>query len=283
MLNNSDELLNKAVSDAILESSRGICAVKSKRFIREPGILHAFSTRIGGVSEPPFDSLNLGTSRDEPMENILENYRLFSEAFGFTYEKLALVRHEHGTKILRIDRRDAGRGVYRELFDFSDGLVTDDPEVTLVTCHADCSGFFLYDRRNRAIGLAHAGWKGVFGRIGQRLAERMNAEFGSDPKELICAVAPCICEECFQVDKALGLSFMEEFDCPDIMKADPRDLNKGFVSLHTAALIQLLDAGLDLSNISLMRFCTLERKDLFYSYRREGRDTGSMAAFLTLI
>ena len=283
MLSKAEELITNTASDAMIDTSRGITAVMSKRLLDEPGIRHAFSTRIGGVSRPPFDSLNLGTSRDEPMENILENYRLFSEAFGFSYEKLALVRHEHGTKILRIDRNDAGRGIYREPFDFSDGLITDDPEVTLATCHADCSAFFLYDKRNRAIGLAHAGWKGMFGRIGQKLAERMSGEFGSEPKELICAVGPCICEKCFQVDIELGRSFAEEFDCPDIMKPDMRDRNKGFVSLHAAAVIQLLDAGLDPKNISLMSLCTLEREDLFYSYRRDGKNTGSMAAFLTLV
>lgn len=283
MPNSADELLRITRSDAVVDESKGLLAVRSQRLMNEPGIRHAFSTRKGGVSKPPFDSLNLGTSRNEPMENILENYRLFSDAFGFSYEKLALVRHEHGAKILKIDRKDIGRGVYREPFDFCDGLITNDPGVTLVTCHADCSAFFMYDRRNRAIGLAHAGWKGMFARIGQRLAESMRDEFGSEPSELICAVGPCICEKCFQVDKILGLSFAEEFDCPDIMKEDPNDPGKGFVSLHAAAAVQLKDAGVSPENISLMRLCTLEEKELFYSYRRDGKDTGSMAAFLTLV
>ena len=282
MRSNASELLKRAVSDAYYAESDGVGIFLSRRLSDEPGVKHAFSTRKGGVSSPPFDRLNLGTSRNEPIENILENYKLLCRAFDFSYEKLALVRHEHGAKIIRIDRNDAGRGIYREPFDYSDGLITNDPEVTLVTCHADCSAFFLYDRRNRAIGLAHAGWKGMFQRIGQRLAERMEKEFGSDPKELVCAVGPCICERCFQVDKELALRFSVEFDCGDIYKDDPSDPGKAFVSLHAAALIQLLDAGLEMENISLMRLCTLEMKDMFYSYRRDGKDTGSMAAFLTL-
>jgi copper oxidase (laccase) domain-containing protein len=122
----------------------------------------------------------------------------------------------------------------------------------------------------------------MFGRIGQRLVERMCIEFGSDPGELVCAVGPCICEKCFQVDKELGIGFAREFDCPDITRPDPNDPDKGYVSLHAAAVIQLTDAGVDPSKVSLMRLCTLEQKDLFYSYRRDGKNTGSMAAFLTL-
>ena len=283
MRNDAHRLLEEAVSDAYYVESNGVGILRSKRLADEAGIDHGFSTRIGGVSKAPFDTLNLGTSRNEPMENILENYRRLSKAFGLDYERLALVRHEHGSKILRIDLSHAGRGISREPLDFSDGLVTNDSGITLMTCHADCSGFFLYDKRNRALGLAHAGWKGMFARIGQRLVERMSKEFGTDPSELIAAVGPCICEDCFEVETEIGERFANEFDCPDIASFGRMyKPGKCFVSLHAAALIQLRDAGVPLDRVSLMRHCTMEEKELFYSYRRDGKDTGSMAAFLRL-
>ena len=284
MPNSARALLENAVSDAYYVEQNGVGIIRSRRLSNEDGIDHGFTTRRGGVSAPPFDSLNLGTSRPEPIENILENYRVLSDAYGLDHNKLALVRHEHGDKILRLDATDVGRGLWREPLDYSDGLVTSDPSVTLMTCHADCSAFFLYDKLNNAIGLAHAGWKGMFLRIGQKLAERMMSEFGTDPSELICAVGPCICENCFEVDAALGKSFAEEFDCPDIcFFGKSNSPEKAHVSLHAAAIIQLCDAGIEPDNISLMRLCTYEHDELFYSYRRDGKNTGSMGAFMKLV
>ncbi|MBO4563541.1 MAG: peptidoglycan editing factor PgeF [Clostridia bacterium] len=282
MPNNAAELLKRVRSDSHYRESQGVGIIVSERLLSEPGVTHGFTTRRGGVSAPPFDSLNLGTSRDEPMENILANYRLLCEAYGLDYDELALVRHEHGSTVLKLGSEHCGRGISKEPLDFSDGLVTDDTGVTLVTCHADCSAFFIYDRVTRSIGLAHAGWKGMYKRIGQRLAERLTAEYGADPKDMVAVVGPCICENCFEVEKEIAEDFAREFDCPDILKEKPERPGKGYVSLHAAALIQLMDAGLELDNISVMRHCTMEEKELFYSYRRDGKDTGSMAAFLRL-
>lgn len=283
MSNSAYELLSKAVCDDYYVESNGVGLIRSERLSSERKIDHGFSTRIGGISAPPFDTLNLGTSRNEPLSNILTNYKILCSAYGLNYSDLALVRHEHGDKILRLTGKDRGRGLDREPLEYSDGLVTDDPSVTLATCHADCSAFFFYDRKNHAIGLAHAGWKGMFLRIGQKMAERMHNEFGSDPSDLTAAVGPCICEKCFEVDLDLGKAFAKEFDCPDILTyGSGKKSDKAYVSLRAAALIQLLDAGLDINNISVMDHCTMEEKELFYSYRRDGKDTGSMAAFLKL-
>lgn len=282
MPNSKAELLSRVDKRSHLEEKEGVVVVVSDLLEEEAGISHGFTTRIGGVSKPPFDTLNLGTTRDEPMENILANYRKLAHAYELDFEKLALVRHEHGNRVLRIDRSHAGRGLTRELFPFSDGLVTNDPEVTLMTCHADCSAFFLYDRKNRCIGLAHAGWKGMFKRVGQRLLETMVSEYGTEPRDVVAAIGPCICENCFEVELELAKSFAEEFDCPDIFTRRAEKPDKGYVSLHAAAIIQLMDAGVPLESISLMPFCTYEEKALFFSFRRDGRGTGSMGAFLTL-
>ncbi|MCR5809620.1 MAG: peptidoglycan editing factor PgeF [Clostridiales bacterium] len=284
MPNNAKFLLENTKNDPVYVESSGVGVIRSERLMNEPGITHGFTTRRGGVSKPPFDSLNLGTSRDEPMWNIRANYRVLAGAYGLSYEEMALVRHEHGDKILKLDKSFCGRGIYREPLDFSDGLVTNDPGVTLMTCHADCSAFFIYDRATRSIGLAHAGWKGMYKRIGQRLAERLQAEYGADPADMVAAVGPCICENCFEVELELAQSFAREFDCPDIYREGTGEkADKGYVALQAAAVIQLMDAGIPRDNISLMRLCTMEEKELFYSYRRDGKNTGSMAAFLKLV
>lgn len=275
------ELIEKVDARSHYVEQDGVGVIVSDRLCEE-GVIHGFTTRRGGVSKPPFDTLNLGTTRDEPMENILTNYRLLAEAYGLGFDKLALVRHEHGDNILRLDRSHAGRGITRELLDFSDGLITNDPELVLMTCHADCSAFFLWDRGKNAIGLAHAGWKGMRKRVGQRLLEKMVAEFGTDPADVIASIGPCICENCFEVERELAQSFADEFDCRDIYLVKPEKPDKGYVCLHAAAIIQLMDGGLPFENISVMRYCTFEERDLFFSYRRDGKGTGSMGAFLKL-
>lgn len=282
MRTDPEKVLSAVSFDDRYVEKEGVGVICSERFLAEPGITHGFTTRRGGVSEPPFDTLNLGTTRDEPYSNIMENYRRLSRAYGLRFEELSLVKHEHGVNILRIDAGDAGRGISREEFDFCDGLVTNDPNVTLVTCHADCSAFFVYDRVTRSIGLAHAGWKGMFGRIGQKLVQKMQSEYGADPKDMIAAVGPCICEKCFEVERELAERFTEEFECPGIYTVRPERPGKGYVSLRAAAVIQLMDAGVPLSSVSVMKRCTVEEKELFFSYRRDGKGSGSMAAFLRL-
>lgn len=282
MANNASLIIDAVDKRSRYVESNGVGIIVSDMLLNK-GVTHGFTTRRGGVSSPPFDSLDLGTTRDEPIGNILENYRRLSSAFGLCYDELTLVRHEHSDRILRMERADAGRGISRELLDFSDGLVTNEPSVTLVTCHADCSAFFIFDPVTRSIGLAHAGWKGMRKRVGQRLAETLSREYGSDPADMIACIGPCICEKCFEVEYELAQSFADEFDCPDIFTPGEGDkCDKGYVSLQAAAVIQLTDAGVKTENISLMRHCTFEEKELFYSYRRDGKATGSMAAFLRL-
>ncbi len=288
MPNNAAYLQATVPDDSRYVEKEGVGIFISQSLADEPLLTHGFTTRIGGVSAPPFDSLNLGTGRDEPFENIIANYKKLCSAYGLRFDELALVRHEHGANILKLTAADGGRGVGLPPLDFSDGFVTNDPKVTLMTCHADCSAFFIYDKKTRSIGLAHAGWKGMFKRIGQRLVERLAAEYGADPSDMLAVIGPCICSDCFEVELELAESFAEEFDCPDIYKVGGAKYNgpfrqdKACVSLHAAAIIQLADAGVPIKNIRRMASCTREREQYFYSYRRDGIRTGSMCAFLRL-
>lgn len=257
-----------------------IAIIQAANLSRETGVLHGFTTRLGGVSEAPFDSMNMSMMRNDPPVNVDENFIRLCNAYGLDYNSLAIVNHEHGTNILRLDASHGGKGLYRMPFKPCDGFVTNDPGVTLVTIHADCSAVFLYDRELRAIGLAHAGWKGTLGRIGQKLAERMGAEFGSKPENLLAAIGPCICFDCFEVDHELGERFRSEFNSSWIVK--PGVEGKAYVDIRGALVIQLLDAGLQPKNISIMDLCTYENKSLLFSYRRDSDNAGAMAAFMKL-
>lgn len=246
------------------------------------GVSHGFSTREGGITtDPAKASLNLSWARCGSPEEVIANFRIFAAGAGINYDDMAVVNHEHGATVLRLTAEHRGRGFYREPLPPCDGIITDDPAVTLVTSHADCGAYFFYDPVKRTIGMAHAGWKGTLLRIGAAMAKRMTEEFGTDPADIIASTGPCICTHCFEVDAELGEKFQNEFRAPGIAFAGKP--GKAYVDLELAAAVQFLEAGIRPEHITLMNACTHEDRLHFFSHRRDKGVTGSMAAFIRLI
>ena len=246
------------------------------------GVSHGFSTREGGITvDPPKASLNLSWTRCGSPEEVIANFKIFAEGAGIDYDDMAVVNHEHGANVLRIAHEHRGRGFYKDPLPPCDGIITDDPTVTLVTSHADCGAYFFYDPVHRAIGMSHAGWKGTLLRIGAEMARRMAEEFDTDPSDIIAATGPCICRECFEVDADLGEKFQSEFGYPGISR--PGRQGKAYVDLELAAAVQFVEAGIRPESITLMNACTYENRRHFFSHRRDKGITGSMAAYIKLI
>ena len=246
------------------------------------GVSHGFSTREGGITvDPPKASLNLSWTRCGSPEEVIANFKIFAEGAGIDYDDMAVVNHEHGANVLRIAHEHRGRGFYKDPLPPCDGIITDDPTVTLVTSHADCGAYFFYDPVHRAIGMAHAGWKGMLLRIGAEMARRMAEEFDTDPSDIIAATGPCICRDCFEVDADLGEKFQSEFGYPGISR--PGRQGKAYVDLELAAAVQFVEAGIRPESITLMNACTYENRQHFFSHRRDKGITGSMAAYIKLI
>lgn len=246
------------------------------------GVSHGFSTREGGITvDPPKASLNLSWTRCGSPEEVIANFKIFAEGAGIDYDDMAVVNHEHGANVLRIAHEHRGRGFYKDPLPPCDGIITDDPTVTLVTSHADCGAYFFYDPVHRAIGMAHAGWKGTLLRIGAEMARRMAEEFDTDPSDIIAATGPCICRDCFEVDANLGEKFQSEFGYPGISR--PGRQGKAYVDLELAAAVQFVEAGIRPESITLMNACTYENRQHFFSHRRDKGITGSMAAYIKLI
>lgn len=246
------------------------------------GVSHGFSTREGGITvDPPKATLNLSWTRCGSPEEVIANFKIFAEGAGIDYGDMAVVNHEHGANVLRIAHEHRGRGFYKDPLPPCDGIITDDPTVTLVTSHADCGAYFFYDPVHRAIGMAHAGWKGTLLRIGAEMARRMAEEFDTDPSDIIAATGPCICRDCFEVDADLGEKFQSEFGYPGISR--PGRQGKAYVDLELAAAVQFVEAGIRPESITLMNACTYENRQHFFSHRRDKGITGSMAAYIKLI
>ena len=265
---------------AYAELSGGVGVYRLPSFSAYPELVHGFSARTGGISTGDYASLNLSYTRPEQREFVDENYRIFCAAADIPFESMVMDAYEHGTTVRKVDRNDCGRGYLREPLPLCDGLVTDDPGVTLLTGHADCMAFFFYDPVHRAIGLCHAGWRGAKARIGSEVVRMMAQSFGSDPKDIRAGVGPSICPRCFEVGDDVAESFEADFPlCP------LRSLNakgKATVDLWQVAVCQFIESGILPEHIELMGVCTFEDERLFSHRRQKGR-TGGMAAYLRLL
>ena len=249
-------------------------------------IPHAFSARTGGVSPPPFDTLNLGRAGEDSRDNILENYARFCTAIGVDREALVFTRQVHGGGVRAVGPEQAGEGLYGNSPD-CDGLVTGTPGLPLTVFSADCVPILLYDPAHRAVGAVHAGWRGTALGIVRQAAVLMGKRFGTRPSGLRAAIGPAIGMCCFEtksdVPEAL---FNSEFgirnsefsrmirpcEKPDRFRVDLKAVN--------AAL--LADMGVGSDHIDVSDACTCCQPDLFFSHRRCGARRGLQAAVVSI-
>ena len=143
------------------------------RKLDQAGVRHGFSTRIGGVSEGMFATLNLSYNRCDKKEAVDENFRRIGKAIGFDHTKLVFSNQIHETKIHKVTKEDCGK-VMKDM----DGLATNEPGIPLYTGYADCVPLFFYDPVEKVAALAHSGWRGTVGRIGAKMVRFLESEFG---------------------------------------------------------------------------------------------------------
>ena len=181
-------------------------------------LVQGFSTRIGGVSEGPYTSMNLSFSREpDNKEGVLENYKRMAKALGVKEDSFVLSYQEHSTNVRVVNKSDMGKGVsverdYRNI----DGLITDERGITLGAFFADCIPLYFYDRKKQVIGLAHSGWRGTCKRMGAVMIDEMAKNFGTDAKDVIACIGPGICQDCYQVSEDVYEEFSKNFKSEDI-------------------------------------------------------------------
>lgn len=237
---------------------------------------HCFTTRLGGVSKAPLDSMNLALRLDEQEENIAENYRILGSALGFDPENLVLTRQTH-TDLVRVVGAEDRQGCLHRVYPECDGLVTNTPGLALVVFTADCTPILLHDPVNGAVGAVHAGWRGTAKAIGAKAVEAMVANFGSDPKNIRAAIGPNIGPCCFQTDADVPQAMREAFSGEAEKSIHPAG-NKYYVNLKELNALALRRAGV--GHIEISPLCTACRTDLFWSHRRVGQQRGSQGAVI---
>lgn len=247
------------------------------RALEENGFVNGFSTRLGGVSAFPENSLNLsGTDVDSP-ENVRENRRRFLQIFGGEY-KLATVWQIHGEAIKIVeDQPDVENSETQ-----ADALASSLENVLLAVKTADCVPILVGDARTKSFAAIHAGWRGTVRSIVPQTIAKMRATFGANPRDLICAVGPAAGCENYEIGRDVIDAFSEKFPQSAHLFRATRE-NHAFIDLHLANKEQLLSAGVAEENIFTAPFCTMERSDLFFSYRLESKTQGKTGRLLSVI
>lgn len=248
-------------------------------------VSHLFSTRMGGVSEGIYSSMNFSYTRGDRKDAVDENYRRIAAALGCRVEDIVCSDQTHTANLRVAGREDGGKGItrpkdYRDV----DGLLTDEPGVYLATFYADCVPLYFVDVKKRAIALAHSGWRGTVARMGQRVVEKMREVYGTDPADLVAVVGPSICQECYEVSEDVAETFAEEFQRPG--QAEEILLEKGGgkyrLDLWRANEIVLTEAGIPSGSIQVTDLCTCHNEHYLFSHRASHGQRGNLGAFLGL-
>ena len=235
-------------------------------------IMHAFSTRLGGVSEPPYASLNMGLGSGDDRARVHGNRARFSRAIGINPSDLVTLRQAHGNRVIALTEATDPQLV-RGLP--GDGLITNRPQLPLAVITADCFPVVLAAPSLPAVGIVHSGRKGTAARVVPAAIELMFQEFAVPPEAVFAAIGPGIGRCCYEVDDASAEPFQTRFALKDTLYRPGRPGHL-YLDLQQAIVQQVCEAGVPPIHIWPADLCTACHPHWFYSYRREGPRSGRM-------
>ena len=243
------------------------------------GVAHGFSTRQGGVSAPPWDTLNLGPSRGDDPSAVAENYRRFCGAVGIEPARMVMSHQVHETTVRLCTSVDCGKGLDRERDYTADALVTNEPDLPLVVFSADCGLILLHDPVRRAIGAVHAGWRGCAAGIVEKTVQTMTETFGSDPTHIRAALGPCIGKCCFETDWDVPQAMLDALG-PKALTAIRQKGEKYYVDNKFCNALWLQRAGI--GGLDISPDCTRCQPQRYWSHRATNGLRGSLAGIIML-
>ena len=247
--------------------------------LEETGIVHhGFSTKLGGVSKGCWATMNISTTRGDDPEDVEENQRRIARAIGVKPEDMTFTNQTHTTNVAVVRAEDKGRR-----FMETDGMITNVPGICLVTFYADCVPLYFVDPVKKVIGLSHSGWRGTVGKIGKVTVELMQKTYGSDPKDILAAIGPSICQDCYEVSEDVIVKFQKSFEekyWPELFYQ--KENGKYQLNLWKANELVFEEAGILKKHIAVTNVCTHCNPDMLVSHRTTGNKRGNLSAFLAL-
>ncbi len=258
--------------------------------LEEKGVAsHLISTRIGGVSRGIYAAMNLGYHRGDDKAAVDENYRRIAALFHRTPDAIVCTDQTHTVNVRVATKEDGGKGVTRQM-DYTDvdGLITNEPGLILRTSFADCVPLLFLDPGKRVIGCSHSGWRGTAGEMGRMTVEKMQAVYGCDPADILAAIGPSICRDCYEVSGDVAAVFETlfsqkryDFVSPDEILTATGD-GKYRLDLWAANRAILLGAGILPSHLWITDICTCCNPQYLFSHRASMGKRGNFCAFIML-
>jgi len=260
-----------------IQTRNGVGFFRARHLEATGRISHAFSTRFGGVSPPPFDSLNLSTSTGDKTSCVRKNKNILMRTFGLLPSVLLTVNQVHGDSLLIID--SPLPPVLSEAA--HDAIVTDRPGIAIGVLTADCVPVLLHDPERPAIAAVHVGWKGTALNLCGKTIQVFEERFGTRPENLLVAVGPSIGPCCYEVDEFVRRAFSRH-EGRWQKWAKPQAPSRWRLDLPRANVDLMTSAGVSDENIVWFNACTHCREDLFFSHRRDGGVTGRQISFVMM-
>lgn len=278
---------DSALREVWYQTSDGaeVLVLKFPLFEQTGLVEHCFTTRIGGVSKGVFASMNVSFSRGDDAAAVRTNYRRLAEVLGAEYEQFVFTDQTHTANVRKVTAQDAGCGIVRKC-DYADidGLITNEPGIVLSTFYADCVPLYFVDSVHQAIGLSHSGWRGTALRMGKATIEAMQREYDSRPEDILCAIGPSICQDCYEISADVAEVFAREFAGheTEILRESTNNDGKYHLNLWRANELVLLEAGVQQAHIAVTDICTCCNREVLYSHRASGGQRGSLGGYMCL-
>lgn len=250
-------------------------------------VKHGFSTKLGGVSQGKFSTMNFAFTRGDDPLCVMENYRRMAGALEVDMEAMVLSYQTHTANVRKVTGEDAGKGLLRERdYQDVDGLITNVPGITLVTLYADCVPLYFLDPVHKAVGLSHSGWKGTLKGIGKVTLSEMAKEYSTRPDQVLVCIGPSICKGCYEVGEEVAKEVRQVFEqryWGELLEKNGNKEGKYFLDLWRGNELLLLEAGVKQENIQITDICTCCNSEYLFSHRKAGEARGNLGAFLQIL
>lgn len=260
-------------SNLVYNNKEGIEYIQFKRLLEFPEITHCYTLRSGNKLSFPL------IHKDEQM--LKQSYQKICNCLNLDTATIIKPHQIHADHVEVVDNIEELNGV--------DGMITNKPNITLLTTSADCTSLLFYDPVKKVIGAVHSGWKGTLQAIGKKTVEKMTQVYGSTPADIICCICPCIKQCCFEVDEDVKNLFENKYKNLEnineiIQNGDIIQGKQKYYIDTTEINKQLLkNVGLKEENIIDSGICTKCNPEYFHSYRVDKENSGMNAAIISLI
>jgi YfiH family protein len=249
------------------------------------GIRHFVSTRTGGYSDSPYNSLNLALHVGDDPDKVLKNRKRLAKAIGIPLDQFTIAKQVHSgnVKVVSDKLRGSGSADEENAIENADAMVTDVPGICLIILVADCVPMLFFDPARNVIAAAHAGWRGTLQSIALHTVRAMEKHFGCSPQDILVGMGPSIGPCCYEVGPEVITQVKAVLSSYQYYIRRESKNGKGYLDLQRANSDQLVRAGILRKNIETANQCTRHNAHIFFSYRHQHGETGRFGAGICML